>query len=129
MYAQITGITDMRAILAKYGSQETYDGFQKEVVEETAKLMRKLASRYKGDLEKSIRVQKVGMSKYRIILDVPYGKFTEWGTRFIDIGTIENPKAVVSMSGKQSYRPYMRVAVWRMLNQHADAIKKTYFRK
>lgn len=127
MYAQVHGIEKQLAIFDKFGDLKTYNKFQLKVVEETADLMRKLAPRNTGALENCIRVVKVGTRKYRIVISVPYAIFTEWGTRYIDIGTIEEPKAVISMSGKQSYRPWMRVAIWRMMNQNMDAIMKAFF--
>ena len=128
MYAWIEGLESSVAVLDKYGRMKTYDDFQLQVIKETADLMKILAPRNTGDLESSIRVVKVGNHSYKILIDVPYAYFTEYGTRYIDIGTIERPKAVVSMSGKQSYRPWMRVSVWRMMNQHVDEIAKAWFK-
>ena len=128
MYVWVEGLEGSIAVLDKYGRMKTFDDFLSQLVIETADLMRVLAPRNTGALESSIRVVKVGNSSYKILIDAPYAYFTEYGTRYIDIGTIEHPKAVVSMSGKQSYRPYLRVAVWRMLVQHADEIAKVWFR-
>jgi len=127
MYAWVEGLESSITILEKHSNKKPHDDFIHAIVKETAKLMRILAPRYTGDLEGSIRVVKISVGVYDIIIDAPHARFTEYGTRYIDIGTVTCPKAVISMSGKQSYRPYLRVAVWRILNQHSDEIAKVYF--
>lgn len=80
-------------------------------------------------LENAIHVRQVSKNEYEIKIEVPYAKFIEFGTRYIDIGTVNAPKAVVSGSGKRSFRPFIRVAVYEMMTQYQDLVKQAFFDK
>ena len=122
----ITGLDKQKRILLETASEKNAQEFLQTLVEETQKLMKILAPRYTGLLENSIVVTQLSPNTFKLSIEVPYAKFTEYGTRYIDIGTVEAPMYVVSMSGKQSYRPYARVAVWTMILEHQEIIKKVY---
>ena len=84
--------------------------------------------RKKGKLVRGIRSIRI-KNGFKLICDVvnergdPYPAFLEHGTRFIRIGTPENPRAIKSSSGKLAFLPYMSWAVWRTL-QEAQKIFK-----
>lgn len=80
-------------------------------------------------LENAIKVKQVSKTEYQIKIEVPYAKYLEYGTRYIDIGSVEMPKSVVSGSGKRSFRPFVRPAVWQMMNQYQDLVKQAFFEK
>lgn len=94
------------------------------------------APRKKGRLVRGIRSQKTGKHSFKIICDVtndkgePYPAFLEYGTRFIKIGTPENPRTIKSSSGKTAFLPYISWAAWRTLQEvpkiFKDKILKYY---
>jgi len=94
------------------------------------------APRKKGHLVRGIRSQKTGKHSFKIICDVtndkgePYPAFLEYGTRFIKIGTPENPRTIKSSSGKTAFLPYISWAAWRTLQEvpkiFKDKILKYY---
>lgn len=79
--------------------------------------------RKKGHLVRGIRGQKTGKHSFKIICDVtndkgePYPEFLEYGTRFIKVGTPENPRVIKSSSGKTAFLPYISWAAWRTLQE------------
>jgi hypothetical protein len=125
----ITGLGKQKQVLLETCSKENAMKFMETLVEETAKLMRTIAPRNTGWLESHIVVTQVSANTFKLELETPYAYFTEYGTRYIDIGTVEAPMYVVSMSGKRSYRPYARVAVWSMLNEFQATFDKVYSAK
>ena len=80
-------------------------------------------------LENSIHVHQISKTKYLITVESPYAWFLETGTRYIDIGTVNVPKPVISGSGKRSFRPFIRPAVWQMYRENQDLIKQIFFSK
>lgn len=114
--------------------------FFRQLVMATADLIKEYAPRDTKDshnrthpnlphLENAIEVKKISDTEYEIRIKVPYAKYLEYGTRYIDIGSVEVPKAVVSGSGKRSFRPFVRPAVWQMMNQYQDLVKQAFFTK
>lgn len=114
--------------------------FFRQLVMATADLIREYAPRDSKSshnrnhpglphLENSIKVKKISDTEYEIRVEVPYAKYLEYGTRYIDIGSVNIPKAVVSGSGKRSFRPFIRPAVWQMMNQYQDLVKQAFFEK
>jgi len=92
--------------------------------------------RKSGKLVGGIRGVKTGKHSFKIICDVvnkygdPYPLFLETGTRFIPIGTPENPRVIKSSSGKTAFLPFMSWAAWRTLQEaqkiFKDKILKLY---
>lgn len=80
-------------------------------------------------LENAIQVKQISKTEYEIKIKVPYAMYLEYGTRYIDIGTVNTPKSVVSGSGKRSFRPFVRPAVYQMMNQYQDLVKQAFFDK
>ena len=81
-------------------------------------------------LENAIHVRKISDTEYEIKIEVPYAKYIEYGVRNrIDVGTVSVPKSVISGSGKRSFRPFIRPAVWQMMNQYQDLVKQAFFKK
>ena len=123
MYAWITGINKQRKTLNDMADPKKHDAALGELVDKTATLMQLWCPRYRGYLEGTIHVKKNGVLDYTIWSPMSYGWFTEYGTRYIDIGTVESPKLVRSMSGKMSYRPWARPAVWHYINKYPEIMK------
>lgn len=124
----ITGLSQVQSFINSQKDQKKPERFIKEIIEETANLIRQFAPRgATGNLEGSIDVVKINNLTYAIRVKVSYAKFLEWGTRYIEIGSIKAPKACVSSSGKLSYRPFIRPAVWIMVNDYKEIIGKALF--
>ena len=123
MYASVTGLNKQRKIMKDMSDPKKHDMALAELVDKTAELMRLWSPRYMGLLEGTITVTKNGVLNYTLSSDVPYGIFTEYGTRYIDIGTVDSPKLVKSMSGKMSYRPWARPAVWHYINKYPEIME------
>ena len=77
-----------------------------------------------GRLRNSIRWEKQGYGKYKIICDVPYAKYIEYGTRYYPIGTVESPRGYKSTSGKMASVPFLRSAIWDVSREFPGKINK-----
>ena len=129
MYAWITGMEKMRQNLKDTADFDKHGKAMEQTVEETARLMEIWCPRFTGFMQETIKVTKIGRLSFTISTSANYAQFTEYGTRYIDIGTVENPKIVKSMSGKMSYRPWMRPAIWHMMNKYPQIMNRAIFGK
>ena len=127
MYAWITGMEEMRKTLKDTVDFDKHNRAMEQTVDETARLMELWCPRFTGFMEETIKVTKQGRLSFSISTSATYAHFTEYGTRYIDIGTVDNPKLVKSMSGKMSYRPWMRPAVWHMMNKYPEILSRAIF--
>ena len=127
---EISGLSEVQRIVKRFSNPDTYDRCIGEIVNETANLMRNMApvadEKYtnSGLLEQSIRVIKETKNKYIIVVDVPYAIYMEYGTRYFPVGKPDSPRVRTSTSGKVSYHPFMRTAIWMM-----DKDYKKYFKR
>ena len=129
MYAWITGMEKMRKSLNDTVDFDKHSMALEQTVEETANLMRIWCPHFTGFMEEQIKVTKTGRLSFSISTSATYAHFTEYGTRYIDIGTVEHPKLVRSLSGKMSYRPWMRPAIWHMQNKYPEIMKRAIYGK
>ena len=129
MHAWITGMEKQRDLMSSLSKPEKFDMAMSEIVSETVKLMKLWCPRFTGYTEDTIMSIKKGLGEYNIWTASNYAQFTEYGTKYINIGTVDNPMYVKSMSGKMSYRPWMRPAVWHMMNKYPEILKRALFRK
>ena len=123
MYASVTGLNKQRKIMKDMSDPKRHDKALGELVNKTAVLMQLWCPRYTGYMEETISVAKNGVMDYTIWSPAVYGGFTEFGTKYIDIGTVDSPKLVKSMSGKMSYRPWARPAVWHYINKYPEIME------
>ena len=126
MRATITGIEDVEKLNKKLCDKQKITQTVESLVYETADLIRRYAPERYGKLVNSINVIKKG-NAYEIIVDVPYAIHMEYGTRYFPVGTIDSPRARTSTSGKPCFHPFIRPAVWQMMNKFPDIIKKALF--
>jgi len=106
------------------------------ILKKTVRRAKYRGPRKKGHLVRGIRGQKTGKHSFKIICDVtndrgePYPAFLEHGTRFIRVGTPENPRVIKSSSGKTAFLPYISWAAFRTLQEipkiFKDKIMKYY---
>jgi len=112
--------------------------FLRQLVMATADLIKEYAPRDTQDshsrnhpnlphLENAIKVRQVSKTEYEIKIEVPYAFYLETGTRYIDVGTVNAPKAVISGSGKRSFRPFIRPAIFQMMSQYKGLVKQAFF--
>jgi len=107
-----------------------------EIMKKTVRRAKYRAPRKRGHLVRGINGKKTGKHSFKIVCDVtnksgePYPAFLEYGTRFIRVGTPENPRAIKSSSGKTAFLPYISWAAWRTLQEvpkiFKDKILKYY---
>jgi len=102
-----------------------------DIVRDTVSLMRRYAAVDTGEMMDSIRYEKLGGGKFKIIIGVPHAIYQEYGTKYMPAGSPESPKAVVSTSGKPAFRPFARPAVWLINKEFPEYIKRVFmsFRK
>lgn len=122
-YASITGMEGQKKLLDKTSSPEKHDQALGELVNKTAELMGFWCPKFTGFMEETITVLKNGVLDYTIWIPAKYAHFTEYGTKYINVGTVEQPMFVKSMSGKMSYRPWARPAVWHYINKYPEIMK------
>lgn len=61
---------------------------------------------------------------------VAYPEILEFGlSRFIPIGTPENPRVITSSSGKRAFLPYIRWAVWRTMRERDKLFKEVMLKQ
>ena len=81
------------------------------------------APRKTGNLVRSIHSQKTGRYSFKVVCDAenekgePYPEFLEYGTRYIRVGTTENPRIIKSSSGKTAFLPFVSWAAWKTLQE------------
>jgi len=100
-----------------------------ELLKKTVRRAKYRGPRDKGNLVSGIQGTKTGRHSFKIICEVtnkrgdPYPAYLEEGTRFIRVGTPENPRAIRSTSGKTAFLPYISWAAWKTA-QEVDKIFK-----
>jgi len=108
------------------------------IAKKTERRAKYRAPRDTGRLVKGIKVIKTGKNSFKLMCDVKndrgdnYAIFLEGGTRYIRIGTPQNPRAIISPyrsarrggSGKTAYLPFLRWAIWRTMQERDKLFKK-----
>lgn len=127
----VTGLQQAMRFTRKVAKGTKLEKMHEDIVRDTVSLMRRYAAVDTGRMMDSIRYEKLGGGKFKIIIDAPYAIYMEYGTKYIDIGTPESPKAVISKSGKPAFRPFARSAVWLINKEFPEYIKRVFmgFRK
>ena len=78
-----------------------------------------------GDMENSIRWEKMSAGQYIITCNVPYARYIEYGTRYFPVGAVTSPRGYKSSSGKMSSVPFLRSAIWDVSRQFPNMINST----
>ena len=104
--------------------KERHKMMMEEILNDAVSLIRSKAPVDTGRLLNSIRFEKTGDLKYRIIVDVPYAIYMEYGFRGFDIGTIQNPKFK-----KSGFHPFVRSSLWEINNLQKEYIRRILFGK
>jgi hypothetical protein len=129
MNVEISGLGKQQQHFSNMMDIDRYDKALSEVVYKTVGLMKLWCPRWRGFLEETINILHPKKLHYMIWIPAVYAGFTEYGTQYINIGTVNKPMLVKSLSGKMSYRPWARPAVWHYNKQASDIVKQVLFKK
>jgi len=127
MTVTVTGIKELKEFLKKITNIKTLDLMIRDMALDSAKLAREYAPEDTGRMESSISVHKITEGEYALVCNVPYAVFNEYGTYNMPVGNIEQPLEITSTSGKRAYRPFIRPAVFQILFNLKQYIKKYQF--
>ena len=122
---QITGIAAFIASNKKFVERLKKNTDYEEMLDKIVEKAKNNCPVDTGRLMKSIRWERLGTSKYKIVVDVPYAKYIEYGTRYYPVGTVESPRGYSSTSGKMASVPFLRSAIWDVKRQFPNKIKET----
>jgi hypothetical protein len=123
---KVTGLTAAIRLNEMIARNPKLERMMENVVKDTVALIRRYCPVSTGNLLESIRYQKISRREFKIIIDVPYAVYNEYGTKYMEVGTEVSPKGVVSESGKASYRPFIRPALWEMSKMFPFHIKQIF---
>jgi hypothetical protein len=123
---QVSGAIELSIFLKDLVSEEKALAVCKELAERTAIKAFELAPEKTGDMENDIHVEKDG-DGYRVVCNVPYGIYQEFGTYRLMVGTEENPLSITSTSGKSAFRPWLRPACYQILDELPNIINAIFF--
>lgn len=126
MSLHVTGLYQAIRFSKKLSKKSDNIKMMEDIVKDTVSLMRRYAAVDTGEMLNCIRYEKTEDDGFKIIVDVPYAIYQEYGTKYMDAGTAENPKAVTSTSGKPAFRPFMRPAVWLINSEFPKYIRRVF---
>lgn len=113
----------------KYGSLKTYDQIQEDILNDTVSLIRRKAPVDTGRLMESIAWFKVNSNKWKIVVNVEYAVYMEYGTVYFPVGTVNSPRMRTSASGKMCYHPFVRPSCWQMNKLYPEYVRRVLFTK
>ena len=116
-----------RALVRKTIDKGRHAKLMRLAMKEVYLLSKKNAAVLSGVMEESIFIQAIGQLDYRHGCSAQQGVWNEFGTYFMPIGTVNNSLAVTSTSGKRAYRPFMRPALWAMMQKYPQLVKRIIF--
>lgn len=121
----VIGMKDVISRWKRFAKGETWDEVMAIAMAEAVEVARQLCPVDKGDMQASISAHKVRPFEWVITVDVPYASYNEFGWSGIpEIGSETNPKFY-----KGGYRPFVRPALWLMVQKYPDYVKKYMFGK
>ena len=126
MTLTVTGLTAAMNFTRKVTKGSGLEQMHEDIVKDTVSLMRQYAAVDTGEMMNAIRYEKLGDCKFRIIIDVAWAIYQEYGTKYMPAGSPEHPKPVTSTSGKPAFRPFARPAVWLINEEFPEYIKRVF---
>ena len=94
-------------------NEKRYEEGMRLVAEDAKRLAQLYAPEDYGVMEGAIDIVKIGKYEYLLYCEIPYAVYNEYGTYKMPAGTPDSPLAVISTSGKNAFRPFMRPAAIR----------------
>lgn len=122
----VTGLNQAVRFNRKVADDTPLLEMHEQIVKDTVSLMRRYAAVDTGEMMNAIRYEKLGGGKFKIIVDVPWAIYQEYGTKMMPVGTPESPKAITSTSGKSAFRPFMRPAIFLINEEFDEYIKRVF---
>ena len=126
MALRVTGLRAGIRFSKKMSDDSKLNQMHEDIVKDTVSLMRIYAAVASGEMMNSIRYEKLGKGNFKIVVDVPWAIYQEYGTKYMKAGTPDNPHPVISTSGKPAFRPFMRPAVFIMQNDFPEYIRRVF---
>lgn len=114
---QIIGLSAVIKKLNTAGKREHFEKAKKETLELAKDIAKDYAPELTGELEDSINIY-----GDELVADAPWAVFNEYGCYNIEVGTVPNPKGVLTGSGKFAYRPFMRPAMMRAIRMYPEIL-------
>lgn len=125
----VTGLDAAIRFNSRVAHNPKFQKMMEQIVSDSVSLIRRYCPVDTGNLMESIRYEKVNKYEFRIIIDVPYATYMEYGTKYFPAkgsGTPENPLLRTSTSGKECYFPFIRPAIWEMSKLFPQYIDKIF---
>lgn len=121
---RIIGLTKVIENLNNAADRKHYADAVDETIEAAVEMAKEMApvsnpTKYStsGQLEESIHAEGGA-----IVADAPWAIFNEYGCWNIEVGTVRDPKGSISGSGKFAYRPFLRPALYRAIDQFPERL-------
>jgi hypothetical protein len=116
---KVSGLKDLIATNDRVIKKLDSGDISEKLIKRIVRSAKRYAPRKSGDLVAAIDYKKVGKDKYIITCDAtnkygdPYPIYLEFGTKYILVGSPENPRTIKSSSGKMAQLPFIGSAIWR----------------
>jgi len=114
---EISGVNAVTKMLKKFTDKSIYCDTVRSTAELAEEYSHMYAPELTGYMEGSIGVKPSGDCSFILFCDVPYAVYNEYGSYYMHVGTVDNPKPVVSGSGKLAFRPFLRPAAYRSVHE------------
>jgi len=131
VYVNIQGLNMLDPIFRTLCDKDTYNKIMMELAINTLAKATELAPEDTGLMESSIQIIETN-GKWGLVIDgtlVPYAVYNEFGTYKMPVGDEINPLPITSTSGKAAYRPFLRPAAYRCLDDLDSIVNKIMFGK
>ena len=126
MGLRVTGLNAAVRFNKKLANKSATRRMMEDIIKDTVAMMRRYAAVDSGEMMNSITYEKVGNDNFKIIVDVPHAIYQEYGTKYMEAGTPENPKPVTSTSGKPAFRPFMRPAIFIINSDFSEYVRRLF---
>lgn len=123
MRIKVSGLDEIQKELRQLESKERWDSMMKAAAHQMKRTAKELCPVDTGQLRDSIYVRRKGKLEYEIGFTIYYGIYNEYGWYAIEsmVGDEQNP-----IHYKGGYRPFLRPAVWRTIQEFPELLAK-YF--
>jgi hypothetical protein len=115
---RIEGLEELHSLIKDLCDEKMYNEILMKLAIDTLSKAMELAPEDTKLMEESIQIRQTG-EQWELFIDgriVPYAIYNEFGTYKMPVGDEKNPLAVTSTSGKSAYRPFLRPAAYRALD-------------
>jgi len=120
---KVEGLNDVAKSFKEMGKESMYNDVMRQTAENAVQYAKQYAPEDTGIMADDIQARMRGKG---FILEclVPWAVYNEYGTIFMPVGRPNSPKAVISSSGKYAFRPFMRPATYRAMDEMSEIFGK-----